>query len=96
MPTKRTRVARHIGPRITDAAVLAYSKGDYSALMFATNGRPWTVSPLDVDQDPPPTDAHPGPWLDSWPHAQEQQRALEAACKARGLSSPLDRDDDTD
>ena len=88
MPTKRTRVARHMGPRVSEAAALAYSKGDYAGVMFATNGRPWLCSPLDCDQGEPPEWATPGAQLESWRQAQELQRALEAACKRLGLPLP--------
>lgn len=88
MPTKRTRVARNIGQRITEAAIEAYIARDYIALHRALGLKPWEASPLPledeplgVDQDSPPEDG--SPWGETWPQAQELQRELEAAVRRR-------------
>jgi hypothetical protein len=78
MPTKR-RVDKARRHRISAEALAAYRAKDCNALHRALSLRPWEVSPLRVDQGPPPDG--PTAYAASWPQAQQLQRELEAALR---------------
>ena len=86
MATRRTPLARaELRGRITHEAIEAYRAGDDLGLHRALGLNPWEcsplpleVTPLGVDQGPPPKyEAHPN----AWAKAQELQRELEKAVK---------------
>jgi hypothetical protein len=89
MPSKRTRVGRHLAQRLTPQALDAYRNRDFFALHMALSLRPWHRSPLPisecelgVDQGEPPEPAGrpgiPNPWRESWYAARELQAEFEA------------------
>ena len=82
MPTKRTKVARHL--RITPDAVAAYRAGDIEALDIALGKIPFSdPSPLEADTDQPPAGVMDTPglcWRKAWPEARALRLKLEAIC----------------
>ena len=88
MPTKRTRVTRNPGQRISDTAVELYAKRCYLSLHRELRLAPWQCSPLDVDSDvcpyPPGTGGH-----ESWPKAKKLRAELSRRLLARKPKNAL-------
>lgn len=79
MPIKK-RPHKSRAHRITPEAIAAFRSGDQRAMHRALGLRPWQPSPLEADEDAPPSWSPVGAaWNAAWPLVRGLRLELEAS-----------------